>query len=55
MCVEILMPDGETLVTIRDAVKVLPVIISRQRVYNGDLDTCLMIAKPRLFPGFMTC
>ena len=41
MCVEILMPDGRTLVTMRDATEALGVIITDQPVYNGDLDICL--------------
>ena len=41
MCLEILMPDGETLVTMRDAADTLPVMITDQPVYNGDLDICL--------------
>lgn len=41
MCIEILMPDGETLVTMRDAVNRLPVLITDQPVLNGDLDICL--------------
>ena len=41
MCVEILMPDGETLVTMRDAVSRLPVLVTDQPILNGDLDICL--------------
>jgi len=41
MCVEILMPDGRTLVTMRDATEALGVLITDQPVYNGDLDVCL--------------